>query len=102
MATVNREVSRYASFEYEHLAEELLAAFNIEGRGTYPLGSFIQALKSNYWDEKEIISRLKRYTDLSLYYSILYTVQYENLPMYINDSTLGVSIVAKWRMNVGK
>ena len=101
MASINREVTGYTFYEYEKLADELLIDYNKEGRSSYPLGSFIQALRSNSKDEKGIKFRLTRYTDLSLFYDVLYRTPMEDLPMYINDETFGVAQVARWRMRLG-
>jgi len=102
MASIDSEISRYTSVEYEQLADYLLAHYNKSGKGSYPLGSLIQALKSNWWSEKNIIERMSRYTDLALYKEMLFDTPLEELPVYINHEEHGIKLIAEWRLKIGK
>lgn len=102
MASINREVTQYASYEYEQLADLLIVEYNRSNRGSYPLGSFIQLLKHNWGSAEDIIARLNRYTDLGEYKKILFEIPLEDMPMYLNHDEAGICWIARWRLKLGK
>jgi hypothetical protein len=101
--TGDREIAVYSPSDYfklqEVITEELKNSIRIN---RYSLRALLQVIQSNACSCAHIRHRVAIFSDLTVYYNLLYTTPHEDLPLYINNHKYGLSIIAKWRLMLNK